>query len=112
MVLAQPPILPWTAKTLWALARLQEERQELARAFDLYQRLAQDFPTHEQAEPSLWQAGWMQYCQRHYQAATTLWQSFEQRFPRSTWLPQVLYWQARAAQQDARIRAPPVTANR
>ena len=99
MGLAQPSTAPWTAKTLWALARLQEERQELARALDLYQRLAQDFPTHEQAEPSLWQAGWMQYCQRQYQAATTLWQSFEQRFPRSTWLPQVLYWQARAAQQ-------------
>ena len=99
MGLAQPSTVPWTAKTLWALARLQEERQELARAFDLYQRLAQDFPTHEQAEPSLWQAGWVQYCQRYYQAATTLWQSFAQRFPRSTWLPQVLYWQARAAQQ-------------
>ena len=99
MGLAQPPILPWTAKTLWALARLQEERQELARAIDLYQRLAQDFPTYEHAEPSLWRAGWLQYCQRHYHAATTLWQSFEQRFPRSPLLPQVLYWQARTAQQ-------------
>jgi soluble lytic murein transglycosylase-like protein len=98
--LAQPPAVPWTAKTLWALARLQEERHELARASDLYQRLAQEFPTHAQAEPSLWQAGWMQYGQRHYQAAATLWQSFEQRFPRSPWLPQVLYWQARAAQQE------------
>ena len=99
MGLVQPPTLPWTAKTLWALARLQEERQELARAIELYQRLAQDFPTYEQAEPSLWRAGWLQYRQRHYQAATTLWQSFEQRFPRSPLLPQVLYWQARVAQQ-------------
>ena len=99
MGLAQPPTLPWAAKTLWALARLQEERQELSRASDLYQRLAQDFPTYEQAESSLWRAGWLQYCQRHYHAATTLWQNFEQRFPRSPLLPQVLYWQARAAQQ-------------
>jgi peptidoglycan lytic transglycosylase len=99
MGLVQPPILPWTVKTLWALARLQEERQELTRAGELYQRLAQDFSTHEQAEPSLWQAGWLQYRQRHYHAAITLWQSFEQRFPRSPLLPQVLYWQARAAQQ-------------
>ena len=108
MGLVQPPILPWTAKTLWALARLQEERQDLTRAVELYQRLAQDFPTHEQAEPSLWQAGWLQYRQRHYPAATTLWQSFEQRFPRSPLLPQVLYWQARVAQQggqqDAALR--------
>jgi soluble lytic murein transglycosylase-like protein len=93
MGLAQPPTFPWTAKTLWALARLQEERQEPIRAIELYQRLAQDFPTYEQA-------GWLQYCQRHTQAATTLWQSFEQRFPRSPLLPQVLYWQARAAQQE------------
>ena len=50
MGLVQPPILPWTAKTLWALARLQEERQELARAVELYQRLAQDFPTYEKAD--------------------------------------------------------------
>ena len=76
MGLAQPPTLPWTAKTLWALARLQEERQELTRAIELYQRLAQDFPTHEQAETSLWLAGWLSICQRHYQAATTLWQRF------------------------------------
>jgi len=100
MGLAQPPILPWTAKTLWALARLQEERQELARAIDLYQRLAQDFPTYEKAETSLWQAGWLHYRQRHYHAAATLWESFEQRFPRSPLLPQVLYWQARVAQQS------------
>jgi soluble lytic murein transglycosylase len=100
MGLAQPPTLPWTAKTLWALARLQEERQELARAIELYQRLAQDFPTYERAESSLWRAGWLQYCQRRYQAATTPWQSLEQRFPRSPLLPQVLYWQARAAQQE------------
>ena len=33
--LAQPPTFPWTAKTLWTLARLQEERQELARAVEL-----------------------------------------------------------------------------
>src|SRR5262249_61772792 len=57
--LAQPPILPWTAKTLWALARLREERQDLDRAIELYQRLTQDFPTHEQAAASLWQAGWL-----------------------------------------------------
>jgi soluble lytic murein transglycosylase len=100
MGLAQPPTLPWTAKTLWALARLQEERQELAQAVELYQRLAQDFPTYEHAASSLWQAGWLQYRQRRYQAATALWQSFEQRFPRSALLPQVLYWQARAAQQE------------
>jgi TolA-binding protein len=100
MGLAQPPTFPWTAKTLWALARLQEERQEPIRAIELYQRLAQDFPTYEQAESSLWRAGWLQYCQRHTQAATTLWQSFEQRFPRSPLLPQVLYWQARAVQQE------------
>jgi soluble lytic murein transglycosylase len=99
MGLVQPPILPWTAKTLWALARLQEERQELARAVELYQRLAQDFPTYEKADSSLWQAGWLQYRQRHHHAATALWQSFEQRFPRSSLLPQVLYWQARVAQQ-------------
>jgi len=100
MGLAQPPIFPWTAKTLWALARLQEERQELARAIDFYQRLTQDFPAYEQAESSLWRAGWLQFCQRRYHAATALWQSFEQRFPRSPLLPQMLYWQARAAQQE------------
>jgi len=99
MGLAQPPTLPWTAKTLWVLARLQEERQDLARAIELYQRLAQDFPTHDHAEASLWQAGWLQYRQHHYQPATTLWQGFEQHFPRSLLLPQVLYWQARAAHQ-------------
>src|SRR4029450_9743698 len=58
MGLVQPPIFPWTAKTLWALARLQEERQELARAVELYQRLAQDFPTYEKADSSLWEARW------------------------------------------------------
>jgi soluble lytic murein transglycosylase len=65
----------------------------------LYQRLAQEFPTHEQAAASLWLAGWLQYRQQHYQPAATLWQGFEQHFPRSPLLPQVLYWQARATHQ-------------
>src|SRR5262249_9340604 len=99
MGLAQPPTTPWTAQILWALARLQEERQELSKAIELYQRLGRDFPTHAQAETSLWQAGWLQYRQRHYQAASTLWKGFAQHFPRSTLLPRMLYWQARAAQQ-------------
>ncbi|MBM3223649.1 MAG: tetratricopeptide repeat protein, partial [Candidatus Tectomicrobia bacterium] len=87
--LAQPAMAPWTPKSLWALARLQEERQEWARAIDAYQRLAQDFPTYEQAETGLWQAGLLHYRQRHYQAAVSVWQGFTQRFPRSTLLPQV-----------------------
>jgi soluble lytic murein transglycosylase len=98
--LAQPAVPLWTPKILWALARLQEERQEFARAVELYQRLAQEFPSYEQAENSLWQAGWLEYRQRHTQAAATVWQSFELRFPRSSLLPQVLYWQARAMQHS------------
>lgn len=99
LALAQPAALPWTARTLWTLARLQEERQEWTRALLLYQRLSQEFPMAEQADDSLWQAGWLQYRQRRYQEALSQWQEFEGRFPRSALLPQVLYWQARAAQQ-------------
>ena len=100
MGLSHPAVLPWTPKILWALARLLEERQEFARAIELYQRLGQEFPTSEQAEASLWQAGWLEYRQRHYQASATLLHGFEQRFPRSILLPQVFYWQARAVQQS------------
>lgn len=97
--LAQPPAAPWTPKVLWALARLYEERQALNKASALYLRLAQAFPTHAQADESLWQAGWLHYYQKDYQAALAIWESFEQRFPRSLFLPRVLYWQARAAAQ-------------
>jgi soluble lytic murein transglycosylase-like protein len=103
--LAQPPTAPWTPKILWTLARHAEEQHEVARAIELYQHLGQDFPTHEQAETSPWRAGWLQYRQQHYQAALTLWESFERSFASSPLLPQVLYWQARAAQQSGRQEA-------
>ena len=103
--LVQPSTAPWTPKILWTLARLQEERQDLARASTLYQRLAEDFPAHEQAETSLWRAGWLQYRQQHYQAALALWQDFAQRFPRSVLCSQVLYWQARATHQGGHKEA-------
>lgn len=100
MVLAYPTASLWTAKTLWALARLHEERQEWGKAQILYQRLGQEFPTYEQAEASAWQAGWLLYRQKRYQGALSQWQDCESRFPRSTLLPQILYWQARAAQHN------------
>lgn len=94
------PMMPWTPKILWALARASEERTDMSRAAALYQRLSQEFPTHEQADASLWQAGLLEYRQRRYQAALALWQDFEARFPRSALRPSVAYWQARATQQQ------------
>lgn len=105
MALSQPATAPWTAKTLWALARVHEGQQAWAKALALYQRLGQEFPTHEQAETSLWQAGWLLYRQKRYGDALSQFQDFAQRFPRSALLPQVLYWQAQAAKNQSQPEA-------
>jgi soluble lytic murein transglycosylase len=90
---------------MWALAQRLEDRQHSAEASALYQRLAGAFPTHEKAEDSLWQAGWLQYGQQRYAAAAEIFRRFEAQFPRSELLPQVLYWQARAVHHHGQPRS-------
>lgn len=61
------------------------------------QRLLRDMAPGESAARSAWQAGWEQYRQGLYDTAAQHWDGFETRFPRTVLVPQVLYWQARAA---------------
>src|SRR5262249_58449443 len=68
-----------------------------ARPAEYYQRLLRDGAPGESAAQSAWQAGWEQYRQGLYDTAIQHWDGFETRFPRTSLVPQVLYWQARAA---------------
>ena len=98
-VLAVDPTSPWAAKALLALGKLYEERHDLSKAGDVYRQLAQNFPDNEQAPQSIWQAGWLPYRQRRYDAALEVWQNIETTLARSTYMPQVLYWIGRIAEQ-------------
>src|SRR5262249_28013929 len=68
-----------------------------ARPAEYYQRLLRDSVPGESAVHSAWEAGWEQYRQGRYDTAIQHWDAFETRFPQSSLVPQVLYWQARAA---------------
>ena len=96
--LLQQLLLAWSTKTSATLAVVQHGGQQVAlRTEEFYQRLVRDAPPADTQGQSLWQAGWEQYRQARYEAAARLWSEFETRYPRAALLPQVLYWQARAA---------------
>lgn len=88
----------WAPKALLKLARTLEQREALAAASELYQQLANTYPTHSDTPSSLWRAGWLQYRLGDYQIATRTWHGFLQRFPETRWRPQLLYWLGRVAQ--------------
>lgn len=67
------------------------------RTEEFAQRLVQEVTPAKALGQSLWQAGWEAYRQAQYAAAERVWSEFETRFPGAALLPQVLYWQARAA---------------
>jgi TolA-binding protein len=96
--LLQQLLLAWSTKTAVTLAVVQNGGQQVAlRTEEFYQRLVRDASSADTLGQSLWQAGWEQYRQARYGAAERLWSEFETRYPRAALLPQVLYWQARAA---------------
>jgi soluble lytic murein transglycosylase len=90
----------WAAKSLLALAKLAEKADDFSKAAALYQRMAADFLTHEDAAESLWRAAWLYYQERDYPRAQQLWQHFEDTFPNDDLLPRAIYWQARIALQQ------------
>lgn len=87
----------WAAKSLLALAKMAEKADDFPKAAALYQRMADDFLTHEDAAESLWRAAWLHYQVHDYTRADQLWQHFEDAFPNDDLLPRALYWQARIA---------------
>jgi soluble lytic murein transglycosylase len=76
----------------------------MTQAVELSIRLAQHFPAHEKAADGLWEAGWWQYRQQHYEAAARLFHRVEELLPEADILPQVLYWRARAVHQQGQTR--------
>lgn len=94
----QAYLLQWVTTTFARMTGMLGVRQAFAaRTAEYYQRLLRDVAPGESAARSAWQAGWEQYRQGLYETAAQRWEAFETRFPRTVLVPQVLYWQARAA---------------
>lgn len=76
---------------------LQVRQAFAARPAEYEQRLLRSGAPVESAAQRAWQAGWEAYHQGLYDTAFQRWDAFDTRFPRTVLVPQVLYWQARAA---------------
>src|SRR5262249_57540283 len=91
------PLLQWVTAAFVRMTGLLQVRPAFAaRPAEYYQRLLRDAAAWEAAAQSAWQAGWELYRQGQYDTAIQRWDAFETRFPQSSLVPQVLYWQARA----------------
>jgi soluble lytic murein transglycosylase len=96
--LSEQFLLSWLPNPPVTLASMPSGRQQVARRTEEFaQRLVQEVTPAEALGQSLWQAGWESYRQAQYASAARVWSEFEARFPGAALLPQVLYWQARAA---------------
>ena len=92
------PLLQWVTTAFARMTAMRQVRQAFAaRPADYEQRLLRDGAPMESAAQSAWQAGWESYRHGLYDTAIQRWDAFATRFPRTVLVPQVLYWQARAA---------------
>jgi soluble lytic murein transglycosylase len=94
--MAQRHDTEWAPKAALALALIFEQQAHVDEAIDLYRYMGDHYPRHEEAVPSLWYAGWLQYRQGRYDQAEQTWRHIATQYPEDVWRPKVLYWLARA----------------
>ncbi|MGH8057731.1 MAG: transglycosylase SLT domain-containing protein [Candidatus Entotheonellia bacterium] len=94
------PPTPWNAKALTGLGSMYEARQDTERACEVYADLVTRFPTDERADEMAWRIGWLRYGQRLYSDAGRDFAAAAERFPRSVFVSNARYWQAKALERS------------
>jgi len=97
---ARTPPTPWNAKALTGLGSIYEARQATERACEVYADLMTRFPTDERADEMAWRIGWLRYRQGLYSAAGRDFAAAAERFPRSIFVSNARYWQAKALERS------------
>jgi soluble lytic murein transglycosylase len=96
------PHTVWNGKALTALGLAYEGRQEVERAIEAYRELMRRFPTADRADELAWRIGWLRYNQRQFSAAVQDFETAAIHFPRSMFVSNARYWQAKALEKTNR----------
>jgi soluble lytic murein transglycosylase-like protein/TolA-binding protein len=99
-LVAREPQTEWHGKALIALGGSYEARQDPERALETYRELVGRFPTADRADEFAWRIGWLHYSQRMFGAAVREFRAAAERFPRSMFASNALYWQAKALEKE------------
>ncbi len=87
---------PETARALFLLGNLFEERGKLMEAALAFRSAIDQAPAGALADESLWHKGWCFYLGGNYENAARVFASFPGAYPKSPMVPQVLYWEGRS----------------
>ena len=98
-LVAREPQTVWHGKALIALGVSYEARQDPERALETYRELVARFPTADRADEFAWRIGWLHYAQRMFGPAVREFRAAAERFPRSMFASNALYWQAKALEK-------------
>jgi soluble lytic murein transglycosylase len=98
-LIARDPQTAWHGKALIALGMSYEARQDPERALETYRELVSRFPTADRADEFAWRIGWLYYAQRLFGPAVREFSAAAERFPRSLFASNALYWQAKALEK-------------
>jgi soluble lytic murein transglycosylase len=99
-LVTREPQTVWHGKALIALGASYEARQDSERALETYRELVGRFPTADRADEYAWRIGWLHYSQRMFGPAVREFRAAAERFPRSMFASNALYWQAKALEKQ------------
>lgn len=77
-------------------------RGHVTEAMQVFQQISARGKSSEYADDAWWYVGWLQYGAGEYDQAAQTWARLLNAFPASALAPEILYWQGRALEREAR----------
>jgi len=95
------PQSSWTEDALFAVGNYYWVNLERAHASEYYRRTLDAFPDGKYAQPAAWRVAWTAYLARQPEAVGLL-ENYVRRFPRSSYVPDALYWLGRSYERSGK----------
>lgn len=90
----------WTLDTLYLLGTFYEEnRQDLKKALNSYETFLKKSSRGPRQEDALWRSAWIHYRSGEYQKSRGILIELIQKYPRSYYSEEALYWAGRASEK-------------
>ena len=88
----------WARRTIFLMARVDEDGNRPARALGRYRRLVREHAGTKEADQALWRMGWLDFRAGRWSEARSHFEGLAQERPDSPLVQSALYWAARSAE--------------
>ncbi len=97
-LIKRQPRGPWARRTIFLMARVDEDGNRPAKALGHYRRLVREHSGTKEADQALWRMGWLDFRAGRWGEARSHFEGLAQERPDSPLIQSALYWAARSAE--------------